>query len=125
MAVECNPDGLPVDEFIDSLVKWKIMGLQKLMDEVHIRYLPGAVNLPPVNCPYFDDPVGIAEGERQRGPVEIDNHPGDGCINISDNTVTKSEHNTSRGIAIVTEFVIFEQQKRAYDFRDLCTAVRD
>jgi hypothetical protein len=116
---------LPVDEFVDSLVKWEIMGLQKLMDEVHIRHLPGAVNLPAINCPHFDDPVRIAERERQRGTVEIDNHPGDGCINISDNTILKPEHNTGTGIAVITEFVFFEQQKRADDFRDLCTAVRD
>jgi hypothetical protein len=125
MAVECNPDGLPVDKFVNSLVKWKIMGFQKLMDEAHIRHLSVAVNLPAINCPHFDDPIRIAEWERQRGTVEIHNHSGNGCINISDNTILKSEHNTGRGITVITEFVLFEHQERADDFRDLNTAVRD
>ena len=67
MAVERNPDGLPVDELIDSLVIGEIMGLEKVMDEIHIRHSPGPVDIPAINRPHFDDPVGIAGGKRQWG----------------------------------------------------------
>jgi hypothetical protein len=125
MAVEGNPDGLPVDQFVDSLVKWKIMVHEKGMNEVHIRHLPRAVNLPAINCSHFDDPIRIAKGERERRTVEINNHPGDGCINISSDTVLKTEHNTGLGITVIPEFILLEQQERADDLRDFSTAVRD
>jgi hypothetical protein len=37
MTVERNPDILPVYKLIDSLVIREIMGLEKVMDEMHIR----------------------------------------------------------------------------------------
>ena len=94
------------------------------MDEVHIRHLPGSVNLPAINCPHLDNPVRIAEGERQRRTVEINNHPGDWGIDISNNTVLETEHNAGIRITVIMEILI-EQQKRADDFRDFSTAVRD
>ena len=109
MAVERNPDGLPVDELIDSLVIREIMGLEKVMDEIHIRHSPGPVDIPAINRPHFDDPVGIAGGKRQWGAVDVDNHPGDGSINIGCHPVFKSEYPPGTGIAIITEFIVVEQ----------------
>ena len=48
-------------------------------------------------------------GERQRGTVEIDNHPGDGRINIGCHPVSESEYIPGTGITIITEFIIVEQ----------------
>lgn len=109
MAVERNPDGMPVDELIDLLVIRKIMGLEKVMDEMHIRQQPGPVDIPAINRPHFDNPIRIAGGEGQGGAVEVDNHSGDGSVNIGCDPVFKSEYNTGRGIAIMTEFVVIEQ----------------
>ena len=67
MAVECNPDRLPVDKLIDSLVIGEIMGLEKVMDEIHIRQHPGPVDIPAINRPHFDNPVRIAEEEAAMG----------------------------------------------------------
>jgi hypothetical protein len=125
MAIERNPDRLFVDEFVDPLVKRKVMSPEKLVNELHIRHLPGAVHFPPVNCPHLDYPVRIAEGKRQRRAVEINNHSGDRCIDICCNPVLKTEHNTGIGITIITKFVIIEQQTRSDAFRDLCPTVRD
>lgn len=109
MAVERNPDGLPVDKLIDSLVIGEIMGLEKVMDEIHIRQQPGPVDIPAINRPHFDNPVRIAGGKRQWGAVEVDNHPGDGSINIGCDPLFKSEYNTGRGIAIITELIVVKQ----------------
>jgi hypothetical protein len=109
MAVERYPHGLPVDELIDSLVIGEIMGLEKVMDEIHIRQQPGPVDIPAINRPHFDNSVRIAGGKRQWGAVEVDNHPGDGSINIGCDPVFKSEYTTGTGIAIITEFIVVEQ----------------
>jgi len=109
MAVKCNPDGITVDELIDSLVIGKIMGLEKVMDEVHIRQQPGLVDIPAIRCLHLDNPVRISGGERQRGTVEIDNHPGNRSINIGGDPVSKPENITGKGIAIITEFIVVEQ----------------
>jgi hypothetical protein len=114
-----------VDKFVDSLVKWKVMSPKKMVDEMHIRHLPGAVNFTSVNCPHLDYPVRITEGKRQRRAVEINNHSGDGCIDICCNPFLKTKHNPGIGITIITKFVIIEQQTRADAFRDLCPTVRD
>jgi hypothetical protein len=125
MAIERNPDGVPVDKFVDPLVKWKVMSPEKLVNEMHIRYLPGTVYLSPVNCPQLDYSVRISERKRQRRAVEINNHSGDGRIDICSNPVLKSEYNTGEGVTIIPKFVIIEQQTRADAFRDLCSPVRD
>jgi hypothetical protein len=125
MAIERNPDGLFVDEFVDSLVKWKVMSPEKMVDKMHIRYLPGTVKFPSIDSPHLDYPVRITEGKRQRRTVEINNHSGDGGIDICCNTVLKAEHNTGIRITIITKFVISEQQTRADSVGDLCPAVRD
>jgi hypothetical protein len=109
MAVESNPDMPPVEEFIDLLVVGEIMGHEKVMDEIHLRQHPWPVDVPAIDRPYFDNPVRIAEGERQGGPVEIDNHPGYGSINIGCHPVSKSEYIPGTGITIITEFFIVEQ----------------
>jgi hypothetical protein len=70
-------------------------------------------------------PSGSAERQRQRRAVEINNHTGNGCIDICYNPVLESKHNTGEGVTIITKFVIFEQQTRADAFRDLCSPVRD
>jgi len=125
MTVKCNPYGLSVYEFIDVLVEWEIMGPEQGVDERHIRHLPGSVNLPAINCPHLDNPVRIAEGERQRRTVEINNHTGNGGIEISNNAVLETEHNAGIRITVIVEIVLIEQQKRADDCRDFSTAMRD
>jgi hypothetical protein len=109
MAVERNPDWLPVDELIDSLVIREIMGLEKVMDEMHFRQQPGPVDIPAIDRPHFNNPVRIAGGKRQWRTVEIDNHPGDGSVNIGCHPVFKSEYPPGEGIAIITEFIVVEQ----------------
>jgi hypothetical protein len=109
MAVERNPDWLPVDELIDSLVIREIMGLEKVMDEMHVRQQPGPGDIPAINRLHFNNPVRIAGGKRQWGTVEVDNHPGDGSINMGSHPVFKSEYTTGKGIAIITEFIVVEQ----------------
>src|SRR5512137_1736810 len=101
------------------------MSPEKMVDKIHIRYLPGAVNFPPIDSPHLDYPVRITKGKRQRWTVEINNHSGDGGIDICCNTVLKSEYNTGIGITIITKFVISEQQTRADGFGDLCPTMRD
>jgi hypothetical protein len=125
MTIERDAYRFPIYEFIDSLVKREIMGPEQVVDEGHVRHPTGVVNLPAINCPHFDNPIRIAEGERQRRTIEINNHPGDGGIDISGNAVFKTEHNTGIGITVITEFVLFKKQKRADDFRDLSSTVRN
>jgi len=109
MAVKRNPDGLPVDELIDSLVIGKIPGQEKVMNETHIGYQPGTVDIFAINRLHFDYPVRIAEREGQWGAVEVDNHPGDWGINVGCNPVFKSEYPPGTGIAIITKVSIVEQ----------------
>jgi hypothetical protein len=101
------------------------MNPEKLVNEMHIRHLPGTVYLPPVNCPQLDYPVRVAERKRQRWAVEINNHTGNGCIDICYNPVLESKHNTGEGVTIITKLVILKQQTRADAFRDLCSPVRN
>ena len=109
MAIERKADRLPVNELIDVLVIREIMGPEKVMDEMHIRQHSGPVDIPAVNRPHFDNPVRIAGRKRQWGTVEVDNHPGDGCINIGCYLVFKSENSPGTGIAIITKVSILEQ----------------
>lgn len=109
MAVERNPDGLTVYELIDVLVIGKIMGLEKVMDEIHIRQQPGPVDIPAIDRPHFDNPVRIAGRKRQWRAVEVNNHPGYGSINIGCHPVFKSEYLPGTGIAIIPEFSVVEQ----------------
>jgi hypothetical protein len=109
MAVERNHNGLLVDELINSLVIGEIMGLEKVMDEIYIRRQAGPVDIPAINRPHFNNPVRIAGGKRQWGTVEVDNHPGDGSVNIGCHPVFKSEYPPGTGIAIITEFIVVEQ----------------
>ena len=109
MAVERNPDWLPVDELIDSLVIREIMGLEKVMDEMHFRQQPGPVDIPAINRPHFNYPVRIAGGKRQWRTVEVDNHPGDRSVNIGCDSVFKSEYTMGTGIAIIIEFIVVKQ----------------
>jgi hypothetical protein len=64
MAVEGNPDRLPVDELIDLLVKREVMGHEQVVDEWHIRHQPGTPDIPAIDRPELDDPVRIAQGKR-------------------------------------------------------------
>jgi hypothetical protein len=109
MAVEGNPDGMLVYKLINSLVIGEKMGSEKVMDEIYIRQQPLPVDIPPINCPHFDNSIGIAGRERQWGAVEVDNHPGDGSINIGSHPVFKSEYTPGTGIAIITEFIVVEK----------------
>ena len=106
MAVERNPDRVPVDELIDLLVKREVMSQEQAVNKVHIRHKPGTVDFPAIDRPRLDDPVRIAQGKRQRGTVEIDNHAGDGGIDIRRHPALVAEDNTGTGIAIIPEFLI-------------------
>jgi hypothetical protein len=109
MAVKCDPDRFPVDELIDSLVIGEVMSLKKVMDTGHIGQLPGPVDLPAIDSLCFDDSVRIAEGEWQWRTVKVNNHSGDGCINISRDAIFVSEYDTGIGIAIIPEIIISNQ----------------
>jgi hypothetical protein len=123
MAVERNPDRVPVDELIDLLVKWEVVGHEQAVDEVHIRYLPGTPDFLPIDRPELDDPIRIMERERQGGTVEIDNHAGDRGIDISGDPVLIAKDDTGQGIAIISQLLLRKKQQRAGGIRDFCPAV--
>ena len=125
MAVERNPDLVPVNELIDLLVIREIMGHEQAVDEVHIRHQPGTPDFPAIDRHQLDDPVRIPQGERQRGTVEVNNHAGDGGIDICRNPVVVPENNAGQGIAVVPEIFFRQEQPRADMFRDFNPAVRD
>ena len=110
MAVKRYANRVPVDELIDLLVIREIPGLEQAVAEGYIRHHPRTPDLPAIDRPYLDDPVGITKGERQRGPVEIDNHAGDRGIDIGRDPVRVPEENTGIRIAIIPEFVITHEQ---------------
>lgn len=120
MAVERNPYRMPVNELVNLLVVWEVMGQKKAMDEAHIRHMPGTVHIPAIDCPCLDDPIGILQREWQRGTVEINHHAGDGSIDICRYPVLVSEENAGFGIAVVPEFLTGKKQQRADSIRDFC-----
>jgi len=110
MAVERNPDRVPVDELIDLLVIREVMGHEQAVDEVHVRHQPGTPDFRAIDRPYLDDPVRIAQGKRQRGTVEVDNHPGDRGIDICFDLVLVAEDQTGSRITIIPEVLIRKKQ---------------
>ena len=125
MAVKGNPDGMSVDKLIDLLVIREIMGLKKVMYEVHIREHPRPVYVPSINRSHLDNSVRIAGRKRQWGAVEVNYHPGQRSINISCDTVSKTEDTAGVGIAIIAQLIIVELEKRTDSIRDFCATVRD
>ena len=113
MAVERDLYRVPVDKFIDLLVIREIIIHKKTMNEIHTRYLPGTPDCPAINSLQFDDTVGIPQGKRKRGTVEIDNHAGDGGIDICSHPVPEPEDNAGHGITIIPEILITEKKPRA------------
>ena len=71
----------------------------------------------------LDDPVRIAQGKRQRGAVEVDNHPGDGGIDICCDPVLVAEDHTGSRITIIPEFLIRKKQQRADRVGHFCAAM--
>jgi hypothetical protein len=74
MAVECNPDRMPVNKVINLLVKREIMRHEQGMNDVRIRDMPGTVYFPAIDRPDLDNAIRITQGKRQWRTVEVDNH---------------------------------------------------
>jgi hypothetical protein len=64
-----------IDQLIDSLVVWEIIGHQKPVDERHIRELPCTVDILSIDRPDLDDTVRVLWRQRERGAVQVNDHP--------------------------------------------------
>ena len=70
MAVKRNPDRMVIDELIDLLVKREVIRHEQVMNEVHIRDMPGTVHFPAIDRPHFDNAIRITQGKWQWRTVE-------------------------------------------------------
>jgi len=123
MAVERDPDIMPVNQLVNLLVEREVMGYKQTVDQGHIRHEPRTPDIPAVDRPYLDDAVRVPQRERQGRPVEIDNHPGNAGIDVRCDPVPVPENEAGRGIAIVPKVFIGKEQPGTDCIRDISPSV--
>jgi hypothetical protein len=125
VTVKCNSDRSAINELVDSLVIGEIIGFKEMMDMLHIRQLTRPIDLTAIDGLYFYDPIRIPQGKGKWRTVEINNHTGNGCINICSDTVFVPEYHAGIRITIISEFIIPKQYMRADTLRDFNPPVGD
>ena len=125
MAVERDLHRVFIDQLVYPLVEREIIRHQEPVSERHVRELPLAVNILPVDRPHLDDAVGVFSRKRERGAVQVNNHPGDGRVDVCLDTIPEIEDRSGCRVTVIAEILCGEEDPPADFTRHLETAVRD
>lgn len=125
VAVERDRNRVLVEELVDPLVVREVVGHQEPVDVGDVRDLSREPDVFPIRGPGLYDPVRVLRRQRERRPVEVNDHPGNFRVGIGHHAFSVPEDVPGKRVAVALEFVFADRKQRLYARRDFCAAMRN